>query len=89
MSLETLLIWIVVGLVSGWLASAVMGGGYGVVGDIVIGVVGSFVGGLILRGLHVHAPFQGLAGTIFVAFIGAIVLLIVLRLVRSGRSRRL
>jgi uncharacterized membrane protein YeaQ/YmgE (transglycosylase-associated protein family) len=89
MSLETLLIWIVVGLVAGWLASAVVGGGYGVIGDIVIGVVGSFLGGLIFRALHVHAPLRGLAGTIFVAFIGAIVLLVLLRLIRSAGSRRL
>lgn len=87
MSLETLLLWIVVGLVAGWLASVVVGGGYGLVGDIVIGVVGSFIGGLIFRGLHLHAPFHGLAGTIFVAFVGAAVLLIVLRLLRSAGRR--
>jgi uncharacterized membrane protein YeaQ/YmgE (transglycosylase-associated protein family) len=87
MSLETLLLWIVVGLVAGWLASVIVGGGYGLVGDIVIGVVGSFIGGLIFRGLHVHSPFGGLAGTIFVAFVGAVVLLIVIRLIRSAGSR--
>ena len=42
MTPTTLLIWVVIGLVAGWLASAVVGGGYGVVGDIVVGVVGSF-----------------------------------------------
>ncbi len=89
MSLETVLIWIAIGLISGWLASAVVGGGYGVVGDIVIGIVGSFLGGLIFRALHVHSPIGGLAGTIFIAFIGAIALLIILRLIRSGRTRGL
>jgi len=87
MSLETFLIWIVIGLVSGWLASAVVGGGYGVIGDIVVGVVGAFLGGMIFRGLHIHAPFGGIAGTIFVAFIGAVVLLVVLRLIRSATAR--
>jgi uncharacterized membrane protein YeaQ/YmgE (transglycosylase-associated protein family) len=87
MSLETLLIWIVVGLISGWLASTLVGGGYGVVGNVVIGVVGSFLGGVIFRGLHLHAPLGGLAGTIFVAFVGAIALLIVLRLLRSSGAR--
>ena len=87
MSLETLLIWIVVGLISGWLASKVVGGGYGLVGDIVIGIVGSFVGGWIFRSLHLHSPVRGLPGTILVAFIGAITLLIVLRLLRSAGSR--
>jgi uncharacterized membrane protein YeaQ/YmgE (transglycosylase-associated protein family) len=89
MSLETVLIWIAIGLISGWLASAVVGGGFGVVGDIVVGIVGSFLGGLIFRGLHVHSPFGGLAGTIFVAFIGAVALLIILRLIRSAGPRRL
>jgi uncharacterized membrane protein YeaQ/YmgE (transglycosylase-associated protein family) len=87
MSLETFLIWIVIGLVAGWLASAVVGGGYGVIGDIVVGVVGAFLGGMIFRGLHIHAPFGGIAGTIFVAFIGAVVLLVVLRLIRSATAR--
>jgi uncharacterized membrane protein YeaQ/YmgE (transglycosylase-associated protein family) len=82
MSLETVLLWIVVGLIAGWLASAVVGGGYGVIGDIIVGIVGAFVGGLIFRALDVGAPFGGLAGTIFVAFIGAVVLLLILRLIR-------
>jgi len=87
MTVETLLIWIVIGLIAGWLASAVVGGGYGVVGDIVVGVVGAFLGGLLFSGLHIAVPFAGLPGTIFVAFIGAIVLLVLLRLVNRGRSR--
>jgi uncharacterized membrane protein YeaQ/YmgE (transglycosylase-associated protein family) len=82
MTLETVLLWIVVGLVSGWLASAVVGGGMGVIGDIVIGIVGAFLGGLVFRTMHWHAPIHGLAGTIFVAFIGAVLLLIILRLIR-------
>jgi uncharacterized membrane protein YeaQ/YmgE (transglycosylase-associated protein family) len=89
MTLETFLIWIAVGLIAGWLASAVAGGGFGLIGDIVVGIVGSFVGGFIFRSLHIHSPFGGLAGTIFVAFIGAIVLLVLLRLVRSASARRL
>jgi uncharacterized membrane protein YeaQ/YmgE (transglycosylase-associated protein family) len=85
MTLETILLWAVIGLISGWLASAVVGGGYGLIGDIVVGVVGAFLGGLLFRHLHVHVPFGGMAGTIFVAFIGAIVLLLILRLL--GRAR--
>jgi uncharacterized membrane protein YeaQ/YmgE (transglycosylase-associated protein family) len=88
MALQSLLVWIAIGLISGWLASAVVGGGFGVIGDIVIGVVGAFLGGLIFRGLHVHVPFAGLPGTIFVAFVGAVVLLLVLRLIRSASMRR-
>ncbi len=89
MSLETVLLWIAIGLIAGWLASAVVGGGYGVIGDIVIGIVGSFLGGLIFRRLHLHSPIGGLAGTILVAFVGAIVLLLLLRLIRSAGSRGL
>ena len=87
MSLETLLLWIVIGLIAGWLASAVVGGGYGVVGDIVVGVVGAFLGGIIFRSLHIGVPFRGLAGTILVAFVGAVVLLVLLRLIRSVSTR--
>ena len=84
MSLETFLLWVVIGAVAGWLASAVVGGGFGLLGDIVVGVVGAFVGGFLFRALGVGTPFGGLAGTIFVAFIGAVVLLLCLRLIRRA-----
>ena len=77
-----LLTWIIVGLVAGVLASLVVGGGFGIIGDIIIGIVGAFVGGWIFSKLGVDAPWGGLAGTIFVAFIGAVVLLFLLRLIR-------
>jgi uncharacterized membrane protein YeaQ/YmgE (transglycosylase-associated protein family) len=85
--METFLIWIAVGLIAGWLASAVLGGGFGIIGDIVVGVVGSFLGGFVFRSLHIRVPFHGLASTIFVAFVGAILLLLVLRLLRRGSPR--
>jgi len=84
MTLETFLLWVAIGLVAGWLASALVGGGFGLIGDIVIGIVGSFLGGMIFRALHVASPFHGLAGSIFVAFIGAVVLLVILRLIRRA-----
>ena len=84
-----LLTWIIVGLVAGVLASLVMGGtGYGIIGDIIIGIVGAFVGGWLFRSLGVTSPMGGLAGIIFVAFIGAMVLIFSLRLIRGGRSRK-
>lgn len=77
--------WIVVGLVAGVLASLVVGGpGYGLIGDIVVGIAGAFIGGLIFRYAGWSAPWGGLAGTIFVAFIGAIVLLAILRIIRGA-----
>ena len=80
-----LLTWIIVGLVAGVLASFVVGGGFGLIGDIIIGIIGAFVGGWIFRQLGVTSPFGGLAGTIFVAFIGAVVLLFLLRVLRGRR----
>lgn len=81
-----ILTWLIVGLVAGILASVTVGGiGYGIVGDIVVGIVGAFIGGFLFSQLGVAVPFGGLAGTIFVAFIGAIVLLLILRLIRSPR----
>jgi uncharacterized membrane protein YeaQ/YmgE (transglycosylase-associated protein family) len=76
--------WLVVGLVAGVLASLVVGG-YGILADIVIGIVGAFVGGYVFRAAHWHVPFEGLAGTIFVAFIGAVILLVILRLLHGVR----
>jgi uncharacterized membrane protein YeaQ/YmgE (transglycosylase-associated protein family) len=87
MTLETILIWLVIGLIAGWLASAIAGGGYGVLGDIIVGVVGAFIGGFIFRGLHIRVPWSGIPGTILVAFVGALVLLVVLRLIRSATTR--
>ena len=63
MGVETILLWIVIGLIAGWLASAVVGGGFGLIGDIVVGVVGAFVGGFVFRALHISMPFGGIAGT--------------------------
>ena len=88
MTLETVLIWIVVGLVAGVLAALVVGSGFGIIGNIVIGIVGAFIGGAIFRALDVSSPFGGLAGTIFVAFIGAMILLLLLRLLHRGVPRR-
>lgn len=85
MTLETFLIWIVIGAISGWLASAVIGGGFGLIGDIIVGVVGAFIGGAVFRAAGWHAPFGGIAGTIFVAFIGACILLLILRLIWRAR----
>jgi uncharacterized membrane protein YeaQ/YmgE (transglycosylase-associated protein family) len=85
----SILMWIIVGLVAGVLASMIVGGtGYGLVGDIIIGIVGSFIGGWAFRELHWHAPFAGIAGTIFVAACGAVILLVAVRLIRGAMARR-
>ncbi|HEY8174521.1 MAG TPA: GlsB/YeaQ/YmgE family stress response membrane protein [Gemmatimonadaceae bacterium] len=81
------LTWLIVGLVAGVLASLVVGGGYGLIGDIIIGILGAFVGGWIFRKLGVTSPFGGLGGVIFIAFIGACVLLFLLRIIRRSTYR--
>jgi uncharacterized membrane protein YeaQ/YmgE (transglycosylase-associated protein family) len=79
-----ILTWLIVGLIAGVLA-ALLVGGYGLVADIVVGIVGAFIGGWLFRAAGWHAPFAGLAGTIFVAFIGALILLVILHLVHRAR----
>ena len=81
------LAWIVVGLIAGALAGRVVEGrGLGCLGDIVVGIVGAILGGLILGqlGLFTEGP-QGFLGTLIVAFIGAVILLAILRLVTGAR----
>jgi uncharacterized membrane protein YeaQ/YmgE (transglycosylase-associated protein family) len=85
----TLLAWIVVGLIAGWLAGRVMrGGGYGLVGDIIVGVVGGLLGGWIATSLlHIGAEVNGInLESIIVAFLGAIVLLVILRALGGRRG---
>jgi uncharacterized membrane protein YeaQ/YmgE (transglycosylase-associated protein family) len=77
-----LLSWLVVGLIAGWLAGQVVeGGGYGLIGDIIAGVIGAVIGGyLASRLFHVVNPINGITvETILIAAAGAILLLIVLR----------
>ena len=73
-----LLYWIVVGLIAGWLAGQFMkGGGYGVIADIVLGILGGIVGGWIFGLLGIGAG--GLIGSIIVAFVGAVILVWITR----------
>jgi uncharacterized membrane protein YeaQ/YmgE (transglycosylase-associated protein family) len=80
--------WIVVGLIAGWLAGQVMrSGGYGLIGDIIVGVVGGLLGGWIAESLlHIGAGVNGInLESILVAFCGAVVLLVGLRVLGGGR----
>jgi uncharacterized membrane protein YeaQ/YmgE (transglycosylase-associated protein family) len=88
MTAETLLIWLIVGLIAGWLAGLlVRGGGYGLVGDIVIGILGAIIGSLLFGVLKLHIPVAGIAGTIIVAFVGAVILILLLRALSPARAR--
>ena len=77
-----LLYWLVVGLIAGWLAGVVMkGGGYGIVVDIILGILGGILGGWIFSMLGVGAG-GGLVGSVIVAFVGAVVLVAISRALR-------
>lgn len=77
--------WIVVGLIAGWLTGKIMGGGKGVVGDIILGVAGALVGGWIMRLLG-GTGHGGTIYTILVATGGAILLTWIYRLITKGRT---
>jgi uncharacterized membrane protein YeaQ/YmgE (transglycosylase-associated protein family) len=81
---NALIIWLIIGAIAGWLAGQIMsGGGFGLVGDIIVGIVGAFIAGELF-------PFLGLRlgggwiGDIIAAAIGACILLFLARLVRRG-----
>ncbi len=84
-----ILAWIVVGLIAGWLASLVMGGGFGLLGDILLGIVGALIGGFVLSLLGLGGAVTGInLPSILVAFVGAVIVLFIARAVR-GRRRYL
>ena len=78
-------VWfIIVGLIAGWLAGVIMkGGGFGVIGDIVVGIIGALLGGWLFSTMGVSAG-GGLIGAIVVALIGAIILIFLLRLIKRA-----
>lgn len=87
-SASNIIWWLLVGLIAGALAGLVMrGGGYGIVGDIIVGLVGALIGGFLAGLLGLGS--SGLVGSIIIAFIGACVLIAILRAVSGGRTRRL
>ena len=84
MTLETLLIWLIVGAIAGWIAGAVVrGGGFGLVGDIVVGIVGAFIAGWLFPEPGI-ALAAGIVGTIIEAANGAIILLLIVRRIRRA-----
>ena len=82
MPVETLLIWLVIGGVAGWLAGVIMKGyGFGLVGNIAVGIVGSLIGGWLF-GTYFVGTGGGMLGAIIGATIGAVILLFLIRVVR-------
>ncbi len=88
LSNESLLVILFVGIVAGWLAGRVMeGGGFGLIGDLIVGLLGAFIGDWLLPRLGIHLGV-GIVALIINAFIGAVVLLLILRLLTGGFGYR-
>jgi uncharacterized membrane protein YeaQ/YmgE (transglycosylase-associated protein family) len=88
LSAQSLLVILLVGIVAGWLAGRVMeGGGFGLIGDLLVGLVGAFIGDWLLPKLGIHLG-AGIVALILNAFIGAVVLLLILRLLNGGFGYR-
>ena len=83
MTITGLIIFLAIGAIAGWLAGLIMqGGGFGLIGDIVVGVIGSLIGGWLfgLFGIAVG----GLIGSLIAALIGAIILIFIIRLIKRA-----
>jgi len=90
LSMDTLLIWILVGLVAGFLASHVMlGHGMGILTDVVVGIMGGLIGGFLATYFNLHIAIVGhtIISEMIVAFIGALLLLLLLRVVGLASNR--
>jgi uncharacterized membrane protein YeaQ/YmgE (transglycosylase-associated protein family) len=84
MGVESIIIWLIVGAIAGWLAGTVVrGGGFGLIGDIVVGIVGAVIAGWLLPRLGIFIG-GGFIAAIIDAFIGAVILLLIVRLVRRA-----
>lgn len=83
MSLSSLIILALIGIVAGWLAGKIVKGkGFGLIGDLVVGVIGSFLGGWLFGLLNISIG-GGLLGMFITALVGAVVLVVILRAIRS------
>jgi uncharacterized membrane protein YeaQ/YmgE (transglycosylase-associated protein family) len=83
MGLTSLIWFLLIGLIAGWLAGQVMrGGGYGIIGDMIVGVIGAFLGGWLFRVLGISAG--GFIGSLITAFVGAVILILLLRLLKRA-----
>ena len=84
MALEALIIWLIIGAVAGWLAGQIMaGGGFGLIGNIIVGIVGAFVAGWLFPTLGFN--FGGpIIGAIINAVIGAIIVLFIVGLIKRA-----
>jgi uncharacterized membrane protein YeaQ/YmgE (transglycosylase-associated protein family) len=84
MDMQTLIIWLAVGAIAGWLAGTLIkGGGFGLFGDIVVGIIGGLIGGWLAAYFNIHIG-TGIIAAIITATAGAAVLILILRMVRRA-----
>lgn len=80
----SVIIWLIVGAIAGWLAGMVVkGGGFGLIGDIIVGIIGGLIAGWLLPRLGINLG-SGFVAAVIDAFIGAVILLLILRLVKRA-----
>ena len=80
---NSLIVILIVGLVAGWLAGQIMkGSGFGLIGDLIVGIIGAFIGNWLWGALHLPLIGNGLISAIVISTVGALVLLFLLRLIR-------
>jgi uncharacterized membrane protein YeaQ/YmgE (transglycosylase-associated protein family) len=81
---EGIILWLIIGAVAGWLAGKIVeGAGFGLIVDIIVGVVGAFIGGWLAGVLGIDIG-GGLIGSLIVAVVGAVILLFALRLIKRA-----
>ena len=82
MDAQSIIVWLIVGAIAGWLAGMVVrGGGFGLIGDIIVGIIGAVIAGWLLPRIGIIIG-SGFIAAVINAFIGAVILLIILRLLR-------
>jgi uncharacterized membrane protein YeaQ/YmgE (transglycosylase-associated protein family) len=82
MDAQSIIIWLIVGAIAGWLAGMVVrGGGFGLIGDLIVGIIGAVIAGWLLPRIGIIIG-GGFVAAVINAFIGAVILLIILRLLR-------
>lgn len=80
-----LLLTLIIGALAGWLAGTLMrGGGFGLIGDIIIGIIGAVIGGWIFGALHIPLPSPWWLGALISATVGAVVLIAIVRALKRA-----
>ncbi len=91
LDVDTILVWLLVGLVAGFLASRVaLGHGLGLFGDVIVGILGALLGGFLAGVFHINVQIIGhpIISEMIIAFAGAVILLLIVRLFRPVGARR-